>query len=99
VRAVGEVVGLSHTGVRKFLDGAKPHASTVRNVTKWYLSQSAGTYLDAETATAAIELLVYGAAEPERERLRERLRDLLREAYGASGREPPEWLKESGAAQ
>jgi transposase len=46
-----------------------------------------------EPALAAINLLVNGSPEREREKLRARLLDLLREAYGASAQEPPEWLK------
>jgi hypothetical protein len=95
LRAVGDAVGLSHKGITKFLAGSKPQASTMRNLTRWYLTES-GASLDAETAAAAINLLASGFTGEERERVRAGLLDVLRDAHRAAGREPPEWLRQGG---
>lgn len=92
MRAVGDAVGLTHKGLGKFLAGSKPQAATMRNLTRWYLTESGAT-LDAETAEAAINLLASGFVGEEREQVRAGLLDVLRKAHRAAGRNPPEWLK------
>lgn len=91
-RAAAAAVGLSQRGLRKFLAGTKPQAATLRNLTRWYIAESAGA-LDEETATAAINLLAGAYPESERGKVREQLLGVLREAHEAAGREPPKWLK------
>lgn len=93
-RAVADAVGMSQRALRLFMNGeTKPHASTVRNLTLWYLRESAGAHLDAETAGAAIDLLVNAYPERERARVRADLVKVLREAHRAAGTQPPKWLK------
>jgi hypothetical protein len=92
-RAVASAVGMSQRGLRLFVGGAKPHASTLRKLTLWYVSQSAGVHLDQETAEAVLALLTGGLPEKERAGVRERVLDVLREAHRAAGTNPPEWLK------
>lgn len=93
-RAAAEAVGMSQRGLRKFLAGAKPQAATLNKLNRWYFKHaSRGTFLDAETAEAAINILVSSLPEGERGVLRRQLQDLLREAHERAGTEPPEWLK------
>jgi hypothetical protein len=84
---------ISQGGVRKFLAGSQPHPKTMRKLLTWYFETADAAPVTDEPALAAINLLVNGSPERERENLRARLLDLLREAYGASGQKPPEWLK------
>jgi hypothetical protein len=92
-RAVADAVGISHSGIRKFVAGSDPHAGTVRKLSAWYVRHAAGTGpVDATTAGAAIALLVSGLPEGEAEAVQAGLLDLLRDAYLRSGAEPPDWL-------
>jgi hypothetical protein len=40
LRAVAAEIGTSFSGLRKFLDGADPHAGTIQKLTDWYLRSS-----------------------------------------------------------
>lgn len=92
-RAVGEAVGMTHRAVQQFMAGTNPHASTVRKLAAWYVRHAAETQeLDADTATAAISLLVSGYPEVERELVRAGLMEVLREAHRKLGTDPPAWL-------
>lgn len=96
-RAAAAAVKMSQRGLRKFLSGeVKPQAATVKKLTTWYLKHSEGAHLDAETAEAAIGLLLAGFPVAERGRVRERLLDVLRQGHRTAGTDPPEWLKEDG---
>lgn len=92
IRSVAKGIGVSHGAVVKFLDGAKPQAATMRKLGVWYLRQAGGAHLDEEAATLALNLLVSGFPEGEREGLREQLLEVLRGSHRAAGREPPEWM-------
>lgn len=91
-RAVAAEIGISQPGIRKLLAGANPHAATVRKLLLWYLKPGTGGGADAETAGAALALLVDGFPLAEQERVRRALVDVLREAHGRLGTDPPPWL-------
>jgi hypothetical protein len=92
---VAEAIGMSQGGVRKLLAGAEPHAATVLKLTSWYVRQAAHAHeLDADTAAAALALLVDAAPAGERESLRRALVRQMRDAHTRGGAEPPAWLRD-----
>lgn len=94
-RQVARAVKMSALGLRKFIAGSEPHPATVRKLAEWYVRHAADTRaLDANTAAAALALLVDGYPEKERERVRQGLLDVLREAHGRVGTKPPPWVSE-----
>src|SRR5690606_6008421 len=94
LRRVARAVGMSPTGLQKFLDGSTPYAATRRKLERWDVRQAAtvpGT-VDADSARAS--LLVLGRDLPPAER-RKALEDIvlrLEAAFRDAGREPPGWL-------
>ena len=73
--------------------GAEPHPATLRKLASWYVRHAAETQqLDAETAAAAVTLLVDGFPRNEREKVRAGLLAVLRDAHGRLGSDPAGWL-------
>lgn len=96
LRQVARAVGMSPTGLQKFLDGATPYAATRRKLERWYVREAASTpgAIDAESARAA--LLLLGQDLPATER-RKVLMDIvlrLEAAYHDANLETPAWLAE-----
>ncbi len=92
---VANAVGMSALGLRKFIAGTDPHPATVRKLATWYVRHAAASQeLNAETAAAALTLLVDSYPPEDRERVRRGLLDVLREAHGRLGTKPPSWLSE-----
>lgn len=90
---VAAAIGISQGGVRKFVSGSEPHPATVRKLAEWYVRYAADTqHLDADTAAAALTLLVDGYPAKDQEVVRRGLLDVLREAHGRLGTKPPPWL-------
>lgn len=92
LRAVARELEMSATGLRKFLDGTQPHSATCERVLAWYLRHAARCgEMDAELATAALEVLVGPAARAAPE-LVPQLLGLLASGYQAAGLVEPGWL-------
>lgn len=106
VREVAAEIGISHTGLRGFLNGATPHDHTRRKIERW-LARSYGAADIRETAPryaampgrntyelarAAFLAVVARLGPDAAERAGPRLDALLRELFTEAGREPPPWL-------
>src|SRR5690606_39417205 len=96
LRQVARAVGMTPTGLQKFLAGATPYAATRRKLERWYVREAASTpgAIDVESARAA--LLVLGQDLPATER-RKVLMDIvlrLEAAYHDANLETPAWLAE-----
>lgn len=75
------------------MKGSEPHPATLRKLAAWYVPYAAGSQsLDADTAAAALTLLVDDYPEVERELVRVSLKEVLREAHRRGGTAPPAWL-------
>jgi hypothetical protein len=93
LRAVARELEMSATGLRKFLDGTRPHGATSQRVLGWYLRHATRRgERDAELASAALEGLVGPAARVVPE-LAPRLLALLAAGYQAAGLEEPGWVE------
>ena len=96
LRQVARAVGMSPTGLQKFLDGSTPYAATRRKLERWYVREAASApgATDAESVRAALHVLGRGLPTAER---RKALKDIvlrLEAAYRDASREPPRWLAE-----
>jgi hypothetical protein len=97
LRRVSRQVGMSPTGLRKFLDGARPYSATRRRLERWYLLHGPGRpegEMRGEAALAVLRVLVQDLAPPRHRPSLERLAAALGEAYDTAGVERPRWLGE-----
>lgn len=96
LRNAARQVGMSPTGLQKFLTGTSPSLSTCRKLERWAFERAAdGEPPDAETALAVLRVLV-GALHPRRHaEALERLLSILECAYEGSA---PPWLIEARRA-
>lgn len=94
LRGAAREIGLSPTGLKKFLMGTSPYSTTLRRLRRWYLEHgaTAGGELTYEAASAALSVLCFdfdrdtGVAEKRVLLLN------LAAAYDLLGREPPAWI-------
>jgi DNA-binding phage protein len=96
LRKVAREIGMSATGLSKFLDGNAPYLPTLNRLRNWYLrhaARPAGT-LSQEDAYAALGLLVHDLAPDARQGAIEAMVACMREGYQRSGQPEPEWVGE-----
>lgn len=96
LRHAARDIGMSPTGLRGFLDGADPYGKTQRKLTQWYVRerQSRREDTDADSARAALGILVSHFPPAQREGAREELLEVL-DRRGREGRTPrPGWIAE-----
>jgi len=94
LRGVAREIGMSPTGLKKFLLGTAPYSPTLRRLRKWYVHHAAlpageVEYQDAEAAIAVLTQDLPG--EPRRETA-ECVLDCLGRGYDATGRARPRWV-------
>jgi hypothetical protein len=96
LRPVAAEVGrISPTGLRKFLDGAKPYAPNRARLQRWWLAHrdDAGS-VSAGDAGLAIDVLLRDLAPAERAAARVDLLERIRRQYVRDGVPLPDWLAE-----
>lgn len=103
LRQAARETGMSPTGLRKVLDGTRLHASTERKLVSWYMrhvaQQGGWGALDAETATAALELLTAGIPPGQRRALVEAFLAMAENGYRDAGLPVPPWIEELRAGE
>lgn len=93
LRAVARDVGMSPSGLQKFLQGSSPYSATRQRLERWYVRESA-TYRSAiteESARAALGMLLRDLPLRQRGMALRRMLDALEQAYPQNRR--PSWLK------
>ena len=97
LRGVAREIGMSPTGLKKFLLGTSPYSPTVRKLRKWFVQHGAtpAPELSYNEASAALSLLTHDlpAGGPRREAA-DCVLDCLGRGYDASGRARPRWVAE-----
>lgn len=96
LRGVAREIGMSPTGLKKFLQGTAPYSPTVRRLRKWYLQHAAlpsgeVTYQDA---TAAIAVLTHDLPGEPRRETGECVLECVARGYDLTGGGRPRWVAE-----
>ncbi|HEX6037766.1 hypothetical protein [Longimicrobium sp.] len=96
LRKVAREMGMSPTGLRKFLDGTAPYAPTVRRLRTWYVRYGAVQKgaVETEDATAALAVLVHDLGPAPRRDAALTVLAAMDSGYERSGKPKPEWLTE-----
>lgn len=96
LRSVSREIGMSATGLSKFLDGNAPYTPTLNRLRNWYLryaAMPAASGLSESDAHAALSALVHDLSPEARHDAIEAMLRCMREGYQSSGREEPEWIE------
>lgn len=94
LRGVAREVGMSPTGLKKFLLGTAPYSPTLRRLRKWYLHHAAlpTGEVSYHDASAALVVLIHDLQPDARRHASDCLLDCLERGYEASGRSHPQWI-------
>jgi len=101
LRHVSRQVGMSPTGLQKFMAGGHPLTATRRRVERWYVLHGPGRLasgLTAESAMAVLRVLVQDLSPARHRPTLEALVRSLEDAYRTARLPQPEWLGEVRAA-
>jgi hypothetical protein len=93
VNRIAHDIGLTARGFQKFLDGSEPMSATRQKLERWYLTQRvrAGE-LDADTARAAVSVLMHDLPPGRREAVLLRVVKWWEREYEEAGVPRPAWL-------
>lgn len=94
LRGVAREIGMSPTGLKKFLLGTAPYSPTLRRLRKWYLQYGAvqANQVGLEDASAALAILTHDLLPEPRRAATSGVLDLLGQGYDSSGKPRPRWL-------
>jgi hypothetical protein len=100
LRGVAREIGMSPTGLKKFLLGTAPYSPTLRRLRRWYVhhAELPSGELEYHDAQAAVALLTHDLPAESRREAVECVLDCLGRGYDASGRPRPRWVEELRAA-
>jgi hypothetical protein len=96
LRSVAREIGMSPTGLKKFLQGTAPYSPTLRRLRNWYVHYAAvqsGEVL-TQDATAAIAVLVHDLSPDPRRVAAGCVLDCVTRGYDQSGKTRPVWINE-----
>ena len=96
LRGVAREIGMSPTGLKKFLMGTAPYSPTLRRLRKWYLQYAAlpTAELTYQEASAALLVLTHDLSPEPRRTATDSVLDSVAQGYDASGRSRPRWVDE-----
>ncbi|MGQ0813066.1 MAG: hypothetical protein ACT4O1_01190 [Gemmatimonadota bacterium] len=93
LRSVARNVGMSPSGLQKFIDGASPYSATRQRLERWYVRETAAyrANVSEESALAALSILVRDLPSKQRAHARARVLEALEQSYPQNRR--PAWLR------
>jgi hypothetical protein len=96
LRSVAREIGMSPTGLKKFLQGTAPYSPTLRRLRSWYVQYAAvqSGNVGLEDATAALNVLVHDLAPDPRKDTAGCLLECVGRGYDQSGKARPTWMSE-----
>lgn len=96
LRQAAREVGMSPTGLHKFLSGASPYSATRRKLERWYVREAAARWghISVAEALAALRVLLQDLAPASRRTAAETILAALDDAYRDAARRGPSWLPE-----
>ena len=95
LRATASEIGITHRSLARFLAGeTETRESTTRKLRDWYVRRAASTGdVTAETAEAALSVLVASLPQTAQAEAEAELVDVLGKHHDRSKRERPAWLR------
>jgi hypothetical protein len=99
LRGVAREIGMSPTGLKKFLLGTAPYSPTVRRLRKWSLRilVDAPSELTYQHAKNALVVLTQDLSREARRWTADSILAVLRQGYERSETSPPRWVADLGA--
>ena len=96
LRGVAREIGMSPTGLKKFLLGTAPYSPTLRRLRRWYLQHAALSTgeVSRHDASAALVVLIHDLRPEPRRETTECVLDCLERGYDLSSRSRPMWVAE-----
>jgi|SRR5690625_303343 len=94
LRSVAREVGMSPSGLQKFLDGSRPYSGTRRKLERWYVREAA-RYEGGPgvgTAAAALQVLTQDLPTEVGRKTSVEILDLLDTVYRRRRRPSPSWI-------
>ena len=94
LRKVAGEIGMSPTGLRKFLDGTAPYSPTIRRLRNWYVRYAADEAGSVEQvdASAALSVLMHDLRPDSRRDTALHVLEVVGSGYEQSGKPKPSWL-------
>jgi hypothetical protein len=96
LRAAARELGMSPTGLKKFLDGGAPYTKTLLRLRRWYLQHAANATMEelsGEEAVAALGVLVHDLPPGSARALTvAAIVESMERGYARSGRLVPAWV-------
>lgn len=94
LRRVAREIGMSPTGLKKFLQGTAPYSPTLHRLRNWYIRSRADEegHVDMADASAALSVLLHDLAPGARSEVAHRILESLGDGYVTSGKAHPSWL-------
>lgn len=96
LRSVAREIGMSPTGLKKFLQGTAPYSPTLRRLRSWYVQYAAlpSGAVGVEDATAALSVLIHDISPDPKRDTATCVLDCVARGYELSGRTSPAWVNE-----
>ncbi|HEU0301908.1 MAG TPA: hypothetical protein VFR37_20805 [Longimicrobium sp.] len=96
LRSVAREIGMSPTGLKKFLQGTAPYSPTLRRLRSWYVQYAAVQqgHVGLEDASAALSVLVHDLSPDPRRDTAQCLMECLARGYDQAGAARPAWMGE-----
>jgi DNA-binding MurR/RpiR family transcriptional regulator len=95
LRRVAEDIGMSKSGLTRFIGGAEPYSKIRRKLERWYVRsrETDASDVSVETARAALAVLLQDLRADRRGEALQEIAAALHHVYGSTGHVPP-WLRE-----
>lgn len=96
LRSVAREIGMSPTGLKKFLLGTAPYSPTLRRLRNWYVQYAAVQqgHVGLEDAYAALNVLVHDLPPDPRRETAACLLECVARGYEQGGKAQPGWMAE-----
>ena len=96
LRSVAREIGMSPTGLKKFLQGTAPYSPTLRRLRSWYVQYAAVQqgHVGLEDASAALSVLVHDLLPKPRREAALSVLEAVGRGYEDSGKKHPSWIAE-----
>lgn len=96
LRTAAREIGMSPSGLKKFLDGNMPYTKTIHRLRRWYLQHAAQAReeLSDEDAYAALRVLVYDLPASIQAQTVDAMLHCMEQSYIRTRRDVPPWVAE-----